>query len=48
MLIEKREGTQKSPREHQQGTKGHVMSEKSGLEGRGSQLSEKQQRDQVD
>lgn len=35
MLIEKRGGSQKSTREHQQGTKGRAMSEKSGLEGRG-------------
>ena len=42
------ERSQESPREHQQGTRGSVMSEVGGLEGRSGSLSEKQQRDQVE
>lgn len=42
------ERSQESPREHQQGTRGSVISEVGGLEGRGGSLSEKQQKDQVE
>lgn len=42
------ERSQESPRKHQQGTRGSVMSEVGGLEGRGGSLSEKQQKDQVE